>query len=137
MASLAAIGLALTALAIGCGGSGSSADETLPAATTSASPAYVATDAILSVDEALETGLEGPVVVRGALVIVEGSPPRLCAALAESFPPQCGGSSLVIQGLEVSRITTLEIEPPVSWAESVELLGSLRDGVLLVSDTNR
>ena len=33
---------------------------------------------------------------------------RLCEALAESFPPQCGGASLIVEGLVLGLVAGLE-----------------------------
>lgn len=76
--------------------------------------------------------------VRGYVVAPEGAPVRLCEALAESFPPQCGGSSVVVEGLDLASVPGLtSIDDPalaqVSWSEGeVELTGVVTDGVLRV-----
>ncbi len=40
----------------------------------------------LTVQEALETDATGPLLVTGSYVHAEGEPPRLCAAMLESYP---------------------------------------------------
>lgn len=76
--------------------------------------------------------------VRGYVVAPEGAPVRLCQALAESYPPQCGGSSIVVEGLDLASVPGLvSTDDPalarVSWSErEVELTGVVADGVLRV-----
>ena len=80
----------------------------------------------LTVQEAIDSDAEGPLLVRGYLVR-RGDETRLCTALAESDPPQCGEPSLEVQGdTGASR--------PVH--EEVSLLGDVRAGVLRVSETS-
>ena len=61
-------------------------------------------------------------------------------ALAESYPPQCGGASLVVEGLELASVESLTTpaEPEyahTSWTNApVELYGVVADGVLAVSE---
>jgi hypothetical protein len=55
-------------------------------------------------------------------------PVRLCDAIAESFPPQCGGSWLEVRGLDLSSVAGLQDADGVRWAESVQLLGRLQKG---------
>ncbi|MDQ3067348.1 MAG: hypothetical protein M3R12_09400, partial [Actinomycetota bacterium] len=43
----------------------------------------------LSVQEALDSDLDGPLLVRGYLIERDGEL-RLCQAILESSPPQCG-----------------------------------------------
>ena len=84
----------------------------------------------LTVEEALVSGRDGRLTVTGALFVVKGRPARLCSAIAESYPPQCGGASVIVEGLEPSSIPELEVEGDVAWAESVALVGTLEDAVL-------
>lgn len=86
---------------------------------------------------------EGSVVtVRGALVAQPGTPPRLCAALAESYPPQCAGEFVAVPGLEVTRVvgTATNDDAPtdrrVVWTDSPIGLSGRVDGreLTLVAD---
>lgn len=76
--------------------------------------------------------------VRGYVVAPEGAPVRLCQMLAESYPPQCGEPSLVVEGLDLASVPGLvSTDDPalarVSWSEGeVELTGVVTDGVLRV-----
>ena len=65
------------------------------------------------------------VTVSGALFVDAGGTVRLCDAVAESFPPQCGGERIVVQGLNLGEIGDLQTEGDVSWAEGVTLFGSV------------
>lgn len=65
------------------------------------------------------------VTVSGALFVDPDGTVRLCDAVAESFPPQCGGERIVVQGLDLDAIPGLQTEGEVSWAEGVTLFGSL------------
>jgi hypothetical protein len=102
-------------------------------------PAAPPPPANLSIDEVLASPPEGPVTVRGAIVAPEGEPVRLCSALAESYPPQCGGSSLVVEGLDLATLKGLTStnDPSlaqVTWSEGeVSLLGEVENGILTVS----
>lgn len=63
---------------------------------------------------------------------------RICEALAESFPPQCGGDSLVVDvlepGLLESRLSTadtggdLNPEVPVRWTDEVVMISGQMQG---------
>lgn len=77
----------------------------------------------LSIQEALDSDLEGPLLVRGYLIERDGEP-RLCDAILESSPPQCGEPSLRVEGSA----------PPAS-EERVSLLGDVNDGTITVSGT--
>ena len=91
----------------------------------------------ISVTEALSSTLGGPLLVNGFLVAV-GEQVRLCELLAESFPPQCGGASLVVEGLDLGNMEGLTTNQNVTWSdEAVQLLGSVEGDVLTVAATAR
>jgi hypothetical protein len=90
--------LAVVALAA-CGGG----DESAPAQP-------------LTVEEALEADPEELVVVRGFFVQTSREA-RLCSALAESYPPQCAGASVVLEGLPPEELPPLERAQGVAWAD--------------------
>lgn len=86
----------------------------------------------LTVAEALETDATGIIAVQGFLLITDGES-RLCDALAESFPPQCGGDSITVTNYEEVLGTPLQEEQGVSWTdETVTFLGEIVDGTLVV-----
>ena len=87
----------------------------------------------ISVAEARASTLDGPLLVNGFLV-VQGDGARLCEALAESFPPQCGGDSLAVEGLDLDAFEGLSSEQDTRWSEApIQLLGEVEGSVLTVS----
>jgi hypothetical protein len=87
----------------------------------------------LTVEAALTTDAEGPLLVGGFLVAVESDTIRLCSVLAESFPPQCGEPSLLVENLDLATIEGLRSEGDVSWTDDqIELIGEVAKGVLAV-----
>ena len=63
--------------------------------------------------------------VSGALFVDQDGTVRLCDAIAESFPPQCGGASIEVRGLDLSTVADLQEADGVRWADSVVLFGSV------------
>lgn len=117
--SLLAALLAAVTLA-GCGG-----DENAEPAGTGQS---------ISIEEALEADSGEPVRVSGNLLVQSGEA-RLCYALAESFPPQCGGASLVVTGLDPADVEGLVVEADVMWTDRpIELVGTVADGTIAVGE---
>jgi hypothetical protein len=92
----------------------------------------------LSVAEALKAAPGDVVRVHGGLIAPDGGQARLCSAILESYPPQCGGPSLVVHGLDLSSLTGLShtSDPSlaqVTWSDrEIVLTGTVRDGVLTV-----
>lgn len=88
----------------------------------------------LTVDEALTTDATGPLAVHG-LLIDSGSGVRLCAAILESFPPQCGGASLDVVGVTVADQPGAQTANSVTWVEDASLTGDLDGQTFTVSGT--
>ena len=89
----------------------------------------------LTVSEVLVSDIGGVFAVQG-LLFDDGSGPVLCEALAESFPPQCGGASLPVSGHEEVIDVPLIMEQGVSWTDGVLVLfGEYVDGSLVVDPT--
>jgi hypothetical protein len=87
----------------------------------------------LSIEHALAADEGEPVVVSGNLLAQSGEV-RLCSALAESFPPQCVGAALRVEGLDLDSLDDLSTGGGVTWSDRpVRLRGTVRDGVLTVS----
>lgn len=88
----------------------------------------------VSVAQALET--EGEVVVSGYLLVLDDDTVVLAESLAESFPPQPGGASITVHGLDVDALDLLEAPEgselaTSKWtAESITLTGLIVDGEL-------
>ena len=58
---------------------------------------------------------------------------RFCSVLAESYPPQCAGESLRIEGLDLSQLEDLQEAGGVTWSNQTQLLGELDGETLKVS----
>jgi hypothetical protein len=102
-----------------------------PVPSSSTEPVLVITDGAvegpgLSVADALgHQATDDIVTVSGALFIAADRTVLLCDAIAESFPPQCGGERIRVEGLDLAAIPGLQTEGEVSWAEGVTLVGSV------------
>ncbi len=80
----------------------------------------------LSVADALEhQATDDIVTVSGALFVDADGTMWLCDAIAESFPPQCGGDRIEVEGLDPGDVPNLQEEQDVRWSESVTLVGSV------------
>jgi hypothetical protein len=122
-------------IAAACGGS----DDDAPAAGSippNDGPASSASGPGISVEDAIASTLDGPLLVNGTLVVLDGDA-RLCSVLLESFPPRCGGSSLAIAGdFSIDGIDDVQTEGSVSWTDQqIQLLGTVEDGTLTISGT--
>ena len=85
--------------------------------------------------EALSTDATAIIAVQGFLVD-NGGVARLCELLAESLPPQCGGSSIPVTGYDEVIGVPLSESQGVTWTDQVvSLLGEVIDGVLVVDAT--
>jgi hypothetical protein len=63
----------------------------------------------------------------GYLFRIQGET-RICDAILESYPPQCGGESYRVTGLDFSGVAGLEEAQGVTWTdEPVTLKGVLAD----------
>lgn len=83
----------------------------------------------LSVSEAKASALGGPLMVKGYL-IERGGEKRLCEAILESYPPQCGEPSLRIEG-DLSQLEGAMRD------ELVSVLGEVDGEVIRLSATSR
>ena len=91
----------------------------------------------ISIGEALTSNLTGPLLINGLLHAQNGQV-RLCENLAESFPPQCSGKFLVVEGLDLTTMDGLTSEGSVTWSDQpVQLLGTVEGAVLTVAVTSR
>jgi hypothetical protein len=124
MKTFICVALVVAAAALAACGGDDSADDTTG----------IGAGAALSIDDALASDSDERLVVSGNL-LVTADEVRLCSALAESFPPQCGGSALVVEGLKLEDVAGLITEGDVSWTDRpIQLLGVLSDGTLTVSE---
>lgn len=123
------LSLVLLALAACGGNDGGRAPEPEPPAVGTPTP-----DGGLSVQEAIDSELDGLLMVKG-FVVQTGDEVRLCSVLAESFPPQCGSPSLAVEGRVDADFAE---EGDVRWTETeVSLLGDVEGDVLRVSETSK
>jgi hypothetical protein len=128
--------LAAAAALAGCGGDADPADDAASGSTVPQTSGLGAGPGI-SIDEALASGSDELLLVAGNLLAQDGEV-RLCSALAESFPPQCGGASLRVEGLKLEEVDGLVTEGDVAWTDRpIELLGVVGDGTLTVSENAR
>jgi hypothetical protein len=124
-------GAAVVALASGCGGG---PEESAPSA------GAPIPDGGLTIAEVLASTPEGPFMVKGYLIVGEGDEMRLCSALLESYPPQCGEPSLRVKGLDLEQVEGLmrPSDPElaqVAWTEEeISVLGEVEAGVITASD---
>ena len=127
----ATLAIALVAMLLAaCGGTGDGPSASAGGDPTGDPVLVIAdgpiTDPGMSVADALgHRATDDLVTVSGALFVDGDGTVRLCDAIAESFPPQCGGERIVVQGLDLDAVAGLQTEGDVSWAEGVTLFGSV------------
>lgn len=125
-----------------CGSSsdGSSASTSASSTTTTVGPGA---DVVLTVEQALSATPGQVIAVRG-FILATSEQTVLCSALAESYPPQAGGASLTVTGLDPEALVGLSSTAgqdglaEVKWSDYwVTLTGVVNDGVLEVKATPR
>jgi hypothetical protein len=133
MRTLLLIPLAVFALAA-CGGTDEV--EPQPAPTQPPATAGLGAGPGISIEEALASGSAEPLLVNGNL-LAEHDEVRFCDALAESFPPQCAGPQLHVEGLNLDEVDGLVREGEVAWTDRpTQLLGTVEGDKLVVSSTS-
>ncbi len=111
-------------LVAGLTGCGSDGDE--PTTSDASGP--------ITVEQLLARSLDTPVAVRGLLHVDQGVA-RLCAAILESYPPQCGEPSVELVGLLPSAVEGTTTAEGVTWREgAVVNLARTADGRFTVVD---
>jgi hypothetical protein len=88
----------------------------------------------LSVSEALAYEGSQPVAVHGYVVRTSESA-RLCEALAESHPPQCGGANLILINPNATDDLPLIEDGNVQWSPDIVILIGTVTGTELTIDT--
>lgn len=128
--------LAATILLAACGGS--AADD----ATTSIPPGGVRANVgdPISVAEALQADASAVVLVEGYLFVLDDGTVVLADVIAESYPPQPGGATIVVEGFSTEGMA-LEMAPEDSELATVKwtndpygVIGSVQGGVLVYFD---
>lgn len=85
----------------------------------------------LQITNVLNTDIDGGFAIQG-FYFADESGVRLCEALAESFPPQCGGASIPFDNAAGADLGVLSIEQGVTWSDQpVVVVGSVIDGVFV------
>lgn len=88
----------------------------------------------ISVGDAQESNLAGPLLVNGFLITDSDGTVHLAELLAESLPPQPGGATLIVEGLDLGDLPGLTSAQGITWSDQpVQLLGEINNGVLTVS----
>jgi hypothetical protein len=91
----------------------------------------------LSVSEALATDASGPLAVHG-FYVDSGTGAMLCEALAESFPPQCGGASVPLANISAIDPESIRTDQGVAWSDDeVFIVGEIVDGVLVPTEMSQ
>lgn len=88
-----------------------------------------------TVGDALIADSDGPLTVSG-FYVSDGNKTMLCDALAESHPPQCGGSKVVFDSSGVD-LGLLQQANGTTWSDDmVTVLGELTDGTFVAIPTS-
>ncbi|MCB2224048.1 MAG: hypothetical protein KQH83_07735 [Actinobacteria bacterium] len=75
---------------------------------------------------------EGTTVMVRGFYVDTGGGPLLCEALAESFPPQCGGASIPLSDIPAVDPDSMRTEQGTSWSDDAVLVqGQIVGGVLV------
>jgi hypothetical protein len=113
----------LLAALTGCG-----SDSDRPATSDAGGP--------ITVEQLLARSSDTPVAVQGLLHVERGIA-RLCAAILESYPPQCGEPSVELVGLDLAAVEGTTIVNGVNWKEGAVLnLERAADGRFTVVDVD-
>lgn len=99
---------------------------------TPASSGFIV-DGGLDISDALAyDGIE--VVAVHGYFVSDGTVARLCEILAESYPPQCGGLSVVVSNPEALSDVVLSEQGGTQWSEEyITVLGRIVDGELTIA----
>ena len=78
--------------------------------------------------------VSGRVAVAGFIVTVDDEI-KLCEALAESFPPQCGGAFVTVTSLDQVDPDEIQSSGDVRWTDyTVTIFGEMVDGTLVATE---
>lgn len=141
-AAVAAAILALT-VAAGCADDDAAGGASTPTPTATvaagdqrladpAAGAMIAGPAGPNVADLLADTTGEPIVGAGHLFVDADGAARLCEAMAESFPPRCGGRSIPVTNLPPEVVDGLETKDGVRWSEEpVQLIGRVKNGTFV------
>jgi len=141
MSVMVTVSVSLAAMLSGCGSEPGASATTTTSTTTARAE-------ILTIEQALLAERGSTILVQGALVAPSGaatvSQMVLASVLLESYPPQAGGATLILKGLDLEDLVGLSStsEQPdvaqVTWSDYwMVLKGVITDGVLDVRETPR
>ncbi|MCZ7534246.1 MAG: hypothetical protein M5U23_12745 [Acidimicrobiia bacterium] len=86
----------------------------------------------MSVVQAITEGGAGPIAVTG-FFISDGSGSWFCEALAESYPPQCGGERLSVTNPDAMGPLALIEEGDTQWYDgALTLMGTVSNGTFTI-----
>lgn len=133
--------LALLTLAVFVAACGD-ATAASPTTTTSSTPdgGRVAVGAPISVEEALASDGSAPVLVSGFLFVLEDGTVLLADLMLESYPPQPGGATIVVEGFSVEGMALEQADADSGFAQHkwieapYEVLGTVQSGILVYYD---
>lgn len=87
---------------------------------------------MMTVRQAVAAPAGSTVVVRGHLISTAGET-YVAEMLAESYPPQPGGATLRVEGIELSTLDRIEQAGDTTWATDQRIVtGRIEGGVLHV-----
>lgn len=90
----------------------------------------------ITVEQLLARSADTPVAAQGLLHVDQGVA-RLCGAIMESYPPQCGAPSVELVGLDLAAVEGTTTAEEVTWKEGVVLnLERAVDGRFAVVDVD-
>ena len=72
----------------------------------------------MTVPDVLRTRPAGVVGVRGNVIVHPDGSARLCEGLAGSYPPQCGGKSVAVTGLDLRVLEHPDTAAGVTWGQA-------------------
>ena len=90
----------------------------------------------ISVGDARDSDVQGPVLVNGYLLVKGNGTPRLCTRLSTAEPPKCGRPFLVVHGLSAAERAQLASARAgrTRWSSTeVQVLGRVKGNVLRAS----
>jgi hypothetical protein len=115
-----------TAAFTSCGGG-------MRSVTSTGGPVASGTAQPITVQQLITRSADTPVAVKGLLLVAAGMT-RLCGAVLESYPVQCGEPSVELVGLDLAAVHEKTTAQGVTWKEGVVLdlqrMGSGRYAVL-------
>ena len=127
--------LTAAALVIAACGTAAGSDSTDAPDITHQPNAVSAVGPGISIEEALASDIDQPVLVNGFIYIDADGNTVLTSMFAESLPPIPGGEILPIEGLDPTEYELSESQG-VRWTDQfVQVLGVVDDGTLVVSPT--